>query len=194
MEETQTALAAIVGSLAIIVGAVASIIKTVYGKRVTDPDPAVIDGNIGVGAALLAGFEVKIAAFRAEAEDCKRRLDDLEKQNAIITSGLYRRIGQLEIENESLRIKTGDPRSGILNGRGRLVVEIHDLMIERMEMEELRTLAFDLDLDYENFEGETKSGFVRSLVAHMNNRNAIDRLVAALQRRRPDINWPNFHH
>lgn len=56
---------------------------------------------------------------------------------------------------------------------------------------ELRTLAFDLGLDYEMLPGPTKGDKARELVLHMWRTGRLDELVALGRETRPNIEWPD---
>jgi uncharacterized protein YciI len=52
---------------------------------------------------------------------------------------------------------------------------------------DIRTLCFDVDVDYENLEGNSKESKLRSLLEHMNRREQIYELILHLSYLRPDI-------
>lgn len=57
--------------------------------------------------------------------------------------------------------------------------------------EELRTLCFKLnDVDYESLQGQGKAGKARGLIEHMKKQEkGIEKLIAALEKERPHVNW-----
>jgi hypothetical protein len=55
--------------------------------------------------------------------------------------------------------------------------------------DELRTLCFDLGVDYDNLEGKGKAGKTRELVLYMNRQRRLGELVAACERLRPGLDW-----
>ena len=55
--------------------------------------------------------------------------------------------------------------------------------------EELRTLCFDLDVDYESLGGEGKEGKVRELLAWSKRNHHIPELITALTILRPNVAW-----
>jgi hypothetical protein len=57
----------------------------------------------------------------------------------------------------------------------------------RMNLSELKTLCFDLGLDYENLAGDTKTDKVVNLISYFENRQQLERLVKAVQALRSDI-------
>lgn len=64
------------------------------------------------------------------------------------------------------------------------------LLAERFDDEELRTLCFDLGVDYEDLAGGTHEARARELVLYLGRRQALPQLIAYLRRTRPDIELP----
>jgi len=65
--------------------------------------------------------------------------------------------------------------------------ELHRLLAKHYDLEELRTLAFDLGVDWDELGGETKSARARELIAYLKRRNRLGDLVAAIETSRPDV-------
>ena len=62
----------------------------------------------------------------------------------------------------------------------------------RFSEEELRTLCFDLDVDYDSLPGEGKAAKARELVSYLERHNRIPDLVELGEERRPDISWEDI--
>jgi hypothetical protein len=60
-------------------------------------------------------------------------------------------------------------------------------LVERFDLEELRTLCFDLGVDYDGLRGEGKEAKARELIAYMQRRGQLVGLIAAIRRERGDI-------
>ncbi len=60
--------------------------------------------------------------------------------------------------------------------------QIREALIQRFSLEELRTLCFDINVDFDSLAGEGKSGKARELVAHMQRRSRLPGLVDAINR------------
>ncbi|HEX6386131.1 MAG TPA: hypothetical protein VF177_15780 [Anaerolineae bacterium] len=58
--------------------------------------------------------------------------------------------------------------------------------------EELRTLCFDLNVDYDDLPGENKSAKVRELIARQRRNGRLPELITELKRRRPRIHWQSI--
>jgi len=61
-------------------------------------------------------------------------------------------------------------------------------LTEHYDMEELRTLCFDLHVNYENIQRETKDATVRELILHFERHGGADQLREAISRER-QIDW-----
>ena len=81
------------------------------------------------------------------------------------------------------------PGPGELESSGKFSeTEIRQILVERMDLEELRTLCQDLHVDYDSLRGEGKTGKARELVSHMKRHGQLAELAAwvkALQARLP---------
>lgn len=58
-----------------------------------------------------------------------------------------------------------------------------------LNIDELRSLCFDLEIDYDSLSGEGKEGKVRELIALMRRNNDVSRLIKYLSALRPNIQW-----
>lgn len=58
-----------------------------------------------------------------------------------------------------------------------------------LNLEELRTLCFDLEIDYDSLPGEGKEAKVRELMALMKRNKAVPRLVRYLNKLYPQVQW-----
>jgi hypothetical protein len=61
------------------------------------------------------------------------------------------------------------------------LAELRKFIVERYDLEDLRTLCFDLSVDYDSLGGEGKAARARELVAFMQRHGRLGELVAALQ-------------
>jgi len=68
-------------------------------------------------------------------------------------------------------------------------VRLRRLIADHFDIEELRTLCFDLGVDYDDLRGEGKTGKVRELVAHFERRGLVHELIEACKRERPNVRW-----
>lgn len=69
-------------------------------------------------------------------------------------------------------------------------IQLRQTLTSRFDREELRTLCFDLGVDYEALPAEGKAGKARELVNYMERRERLADLVETIRRMRPDIPLP----
>ncbi len=69
-------------------------------------------------------------------------------------------------------------------------IQLRQTLTSRFDREELRTLCFDLGVDYEALPAEGKAGKARELVNYMERREQLAELVETIRRMRPDIPLP----
>jgi hypothetical protein len=70
--------------------------------------------------------------------------------------------------------------------------ELRELVEQRFDLEELRTLCADLGVDYDNLRGEGKAAKARELVAYLNRRERVSELANYVRQRRPTVSWPTL--
>jgi len=63
------------------------------------------------------------------------------------------------------------------------------LLVEHFDMEDLRTLCFDLGEDYDSLRGEGKAGKARELVAYLERCGRVSELVTIGSEMRPNASW-----
>lgn len=63
------------------------------------------------------------------------------------------------------------------------------LLSERFSEEDLRSLAFDLNVDYENLPGRSKADKGRELIVYLRNRDGMADMLELCRRQRPDVPW-----
>ncbi len=63
-------------------------------------------------------------------------------------------------------------------------------MADCLDMNEVRDLCFDLQVDFENLLGERKIDKIKALVGLFYRQNLLDVLINWLQGIRPDVEWP----
>jgi len=69
----------------------------------------------------------------------------------------------------------------------RFLTDLRQILTERMDVEELRTLCFDLGVDYDTLRGEAMEGKARELVAYLAHRDRLPDIVAWCLQHRPDL-------
>lgn len=85
-----------------------------------------------------------------------------------------------------------DPRSDTLQAqaaRQDFLAALRQNLIDHFSEEELRTLCFDLGLDYENLPALGKAGKAREIVAGVERTGVMPQLLAYCRRKRPTVSW-----
>jgi hypothetical protein len=67
--------------------------------------------------------------------------------------------------------------------------ELRRLLGLCFSLEEIKTLAFDIGIDFDELEGDSKTSKIRSLILSMERQHKLETLIAAAARERPDIVW-----
>ncbi len=70
------------------------------------------------------------------------------------------------------------------------LIQLHRILSERLDVEELRTLCFYAGVSYDHLRGEGQPGKARALLEYVDKRGRISDLVDAGKEIRSDINWP----
>jgi hypothetical protein len=65
------------------------------------------------------------------------------------------------------------------------------LLDQYFDEEELRSLCFDLGVQYDNLGGRGKAAHARELIARLEREQRLAELIAAVRRQRPAVNWPD---
>jgi Effector-associated domain 7 len=63
------------------------------------------------------------------------------------------------------------------------------MLDKHFNMEELRTLCFDLDVDFDNLRGEGKTGKARELVVFLDSHDRIHEIVEIGSKLWPGVPW-----
>lgn len=66
--------------------------------------------------------------------------------------------------------------------------KLHQGLIHHFNRDELRTIAFEMDIRYENFSDKLNS-FARELIEHCERHQCIEELIEICQRKRPQATW-----
>ena len=69
------------------------------------------------------------------------------------------------------------------------LVQFRKLLAEFFNVDELKTLCFDLGVEFENLAGETLEGKTRELVKGCYKKGLLDELLALCQESRPNVTW-----
>jgi hypothetical protein len=67
--------------------------------------------------------------------------------------------------------------------------KLQELINSHFNFEEVRSLAFEMNIDYEILAGENKSSKVRELIIYLERRGQLEKLIQILIANRPAVNW-----
>ena len=84
------------------------------------------------------------------------------------------------------QVKEAEPPSALEAKRRTRLLRV---MSERLDEGELRTLCFDLEIDYDGLPGEGKANKARELIQYLERRERISDLLEMGEQLRPDIPW-----
>lgn len=76
------------------------------------------------------------------------------------------------------------------SGQARYLVEIHQILVDRFSLEELKTLCFEIGVEFDDLEGGGKRDKARELIRYLDRRDQLDALRQAVMRHRRDVIWP----
>jgi hypothetical protein len=71
------------------------------------------------------------------------------------------------------------------------LAQLRHILDVRFSDSEIRSLCFDLGIDYDNLPGQSKIDKVRELIAYMDRRHEVLRIAEYGERIRQDITWPH---
>jgi len=71
-------------------------------------------------------------------------------------------------------------------------IAIFPLIEHAFDEEELISLCFDLDVNYDDLIGETHSNKSRSLITYFERRKSLDQLLDYCRKLRPNYDWPEL--
>lgn len=72
------------------------------------------------------------------------------------------------------------------------LTELLQVLVDRFDTNELRTLCFHLGVDYEDLPGEGKTNKARDLVRYLDRRNRVPELIETVRQLRPDVAWEHL--
>jgi len=73
-----------------------------------------------------------------------------------------------------------------------MMKELRSLLIESFDLEELHSLCFDLDINFDSLAGSTVDSKARELIAYCQRHLRLPDLLAACHQHRPHIVWPDL--
>ena len=133
--------------------------------------------------ALYSGAESALVALQ------KRGLvlvQDRETRYKLLSPALSTWIAG-EISRSSQETPTEPPISGREREPYTQLVSLRRILVRQFDTNELGTLCFDMNIDWEGLPGDGKGAKVRELLAFLERRGRIDELVNTIRELRPDV-------
>jgi hypothetical protein len=113
--------------------------------------------------------------------------DEILAEIERLEAGL-RALKDLVTDSEAAGENVPPPTGGDLTGRGNLA-GLHKKIDRYFDREELRTLCFELGVDYDSLPAEGKAAKVRELVQHCERHGLTEKLLRACASLRPHVAW-----
>jgi hypothetical protein len=95
-----------------------------------------------------------------------------------------------QINNVSTPVETAEsPLYHLPDGQQDRLRQLHRQIMHSFDKSELRTLGFELGIQYDDLKGDTRQDKVRELLLHCLRHGRLDELTATLATARPHIDW-----
>jgi hypothetical protein len=69
---------------------------------------------------------------------------------------------------------------------------LRESLSKSFNLEELKTICFDLGISYDEFSGETKQAFIRELLVYLQRRQRLDEFIKLINEQRPDVETGSY--
>lgn len=162
----------------------------------TDADETVKSAYVIPADVLAEAWPGAVRVNRVESSNDRERTErsDGEEAGSVGIGDVQGDIRDAIIAGRDVHLTVGsspEPRTPVpgLPTDSSSLVALRQIITERFNLEELRTLCFDLGMDWDDLPARGKAGKVRELVDHFARRRSIEELVQFCERQRPDISW-----
>lgn len=149
--------------------------------------------RVGEADAELRALRAEIATQRArvdwlqgQAVKQSNAIDELRRENAQLRA----EVAALRAENAELHAVNGHLSRTMetkRQARRKAPATLRQVLTERLNDDELRTLCLDLGIDYDDLAGEGHGARVTALVAYAERHCRVDDLLDWLRRTRPEV-------
>ena len=136
---------------------------------------------IEAAAAPRFQLEKQIEQAQSELDAVEQQLDELEAE--------LERAGSTE-PGQGARPAGPAPEERALDRE--YLSRLRQTLTGRFDVGELRTLCFDLGVDYDDLPGQGKASKARELIRYLERRGRIPDLVTVGGQMRPDVSWPEL--
>lgn len=66
---------------------------------------------------------------------------------------------------------------------------LRQLIVKHFDLEELHTITFDLEVDFDNLPGQGREAKARDLISYLKRTDQLNSLLQILKERRPGVDW-----
>lgn len=156
-----------------------------YGQKVANDPPEMslktLQERMGQQQQLIDYLQGQMMTQGRQNEMLRAKVDGLEQE-----------VARLRADNERLRA-TNEYLTQQLGGRmgggkaPRASAALREALTDRINDDELRSLCFDLGVDYDNLSGTTLAARATALIAHCERHNMLEQLTEYIKRTRADI-------
>jgi uncharacterized protein YeeX (DUF496 family) len=145
---------------------------------------------------------------KIKKKNLEKRLDELNEEYAAVSAQIGRTLGDADIlrltrqaahlEQEIKQLETDifqlDPdrtetRSVDNKEHQQLLVNLANFLTQRFDQEELRTLCFDLNVEYDDLSADGRANKARELVKLLDRHGRIPELITLGKQLRPNVAW-----
>ena len=175
--------------------------------QLKEVEAAIANLNTMVGTLSEAQLEASLAPLKQKREELKAELAQLT-YNADVHGGVVAQGDHATAVAEGGVNVKGDVQGPIITGSGNTIITgqgaasaspplppqftpLRKLMMQYFDLGELRTIAFDLGISYDDLRGSTRSEFVESLIGHCHRNGKLSQLLTLCRQQRGFVDWPN---
>ena len=134
---------------------------------------------IETSAAIRFQLEKQIEQAESERSQVEQRLGSLDDQA---------KLAVLTEPGTDTQVALAGPQRQMLEHEQ--LIQLRQLLVTHFDEGELRTLCFDLDVDYDSLPGEGKANKARELVSYLQRHARLPDLVQIGRKIRSDVPWP----
>jgi len=136
-------------------------------------------------------------AIRVHHVQPERARETAEQPSGVTIGDITDGIRNSIIAGRDVHVNLGSGRGSHPQGSGlstdrTVSMKLRQILSERFSLEELRTLCFDLGVDWDDLPAQGKSAKARELVVFLEHQEGIGQLIRIGKQQRPDIPWSDI--
>jgi predicted RNase H-like nuclease (RuvC/YqgF family) len=130
----------------------------------------------------MAGLRERVSHLEHQVATLERQVLQVEGENRYLKQELERARGTIDLLT---RARAGTSSDSFLTADGLDIMKLRKALTTRFDEDELRLLATDLGIKWDDIEGKTLSVRALDLLAYCERRDAVGALAAAVRKTRP---------